>query len=273
MSHSLHSSGIRPLVRFAGIHHTSQMRTADTWAADCRMFYFTGSVHLNAGGSDIITKENDLLILPPQCSYRFSHAPAGDFFLVNFDYIHDPSTPVNAIPTRAQPSESENRVSFTDLPMLSFPVLLNLPGLVTVFTGMSELYKNKYLYFHSELNARMTLLLTRIFRILAGIDNRGGIGEIIDYVRKHCTEDLSAADIAKRFHYHPNYVSRMFLRHTGQPLHRYLVACRIEMAQQLLFATQLPIAQIAGLSGFASPADFSRAFRRTLGCTPSDFRK
>jgi YesN/AraC family two-component response regulator len=95
---------------------------------------------------------------------------------------------------------------------------------------------------------------------------------MIEYVRNHCREKLTAASVAQAFHYHPNYVSRLFLRHTGQPLHRYLIGCRIELAQQLLSSTACSAAQIAEMTGFSSPADFSRTFRRTLGCAPSDFR-
>ena len=273
MNHTIHSAEIRPLVRFAGRHTAAMMNRYDTFAADCRLFYFTGSLRLHAGGREIDTAENDLLLLPPQCPYRFEPAQPGEFFLVNFDYIAEADAPVLAIPTRMSPAEAHQLVTFTDLPVLSEPVFTHLPGLDLHLAQMDALYKNKYIYFRAELSACMTLLLAKLFRHLSGADSRGGIDEIIEYVRTSCAEPLTNASIAARFHYHPGYVSRLFLLHTGQPLHRYLVACRIEKAQLLLTSTALPAAEIAELTGFSSPAAFSRAFHAAAGCSPSDFRK
>ena len=192
---------------------------------------------------------------------------------MNFDYVADEDAPIRAIPTRMSPSSAHQIVTFTDLPALSKPVFTHLAGLKPQLAQMDTLYQNKYLYFRAELSACMTLVLAKIFRHLTGADRQGGIGEIIEYVRTSCAEPLTNASIAARFHYHPGYVSRLFQLHTGQSLHRYLAACRIEKAQQLLASTALPAAEIAEMTGFSSPAAFSRAFRAAVGCSPSDFRK
>lgn len=273
MHHTIHSTEIRPLVRFAGRRTAALMNRFDTWASDCRLFYFTGPVRLCVDGKEMQTEENDLLLLPPQCRYRFDPALPGEFYLVNFDYVTDTDVPIRAIPTRMSPSAAHQIVTFTDLPALTKPVYAHLAGLNLYLAQMDALYKNKYLYFRAELSACMTLVLTKIFRHLSGADSQGGIGEIIEYVRTNCAEPLTNTSIAARFHYHPGYVSRLFLLHTGQPLHRYLVACRIEKAQLLLTSTTLPAAEIAAMTGFSGPAAFSRAFHAATGCSPSDFRK
>ena len=67
MNHTIHSAEIRPLVRFAGRHTAAMMNRFDTWASDCRLFYFTSPIRICVDGKEIQAAENDLLLLPPQC--------------------------------------------------------------------------------------------------------------------------------------------------------------------------------------------------------------
>lgn len=64
-------------------------------------------------------------------------------------------------------------------------------------------------------------------------------------------------------------MKRLFGLSTGQ----WLLKTRIEHACRQLADTAIPIAQIALESGYADQSAFTRQFRRTAGCTPSEFRK
>jgi AraC family transcriptional regulator len=48
---------------------------------------------------------------------------------------------------------------------------------------------------------------------------------------------------------------------------------RIEKAREYLLATQVPIAQIALLTGFTHQAHLTRVFRRVVGTTPHLWRR
>ena len=64
-------------------------------------------------------------------------------------------------------------------------------------------------------------------------------------------------------------MKRLFSLSTGQ----WLLKARIEQACRQLQESPRPIAQIALDSGYADQSTFTRQFRRTTGCTPSEFRR
>jgi AraC-like DNA-binding protein len=57
------------------------------------------------------------------------------------------------------------------------------------------------------------------------------------------------------------------------PAHRYLVVQRIDIAKTLLLHTDKTGLEIALESGFEDQATFSRAFRRVVGTSPSDWKR
>ena len=48
---------------------------------------------------------------------------------------------------------------------------------------------------------------------------------------------------------------------------------RIARAAQYLKATELPVIEIASLSGFSDLAYFNKAFKATFGLTPTEYRR
>lgn len=70
-----------------------------------------------------------------------------------------------------------------------------------------------------------------------------------------------------RFHF-----SRAFKQSFGMPPYRYLMELRIKKAADLLRRTDQPIIDVGLDVGFAGAAEFSRAFRQFMNCTPRRFR-
>ncbi len=66
--------------------------------------------------------------------------------------------------------------------------------------------------------------------------------------------------------------ARRFRALTGRGPVNYLGELRLRRAAALLRATSRPLAEIADEVGFASAFAFSRAFKRTLGVSPSHYR-
>jgi AraC family transcriptional regulator len=57
------------------------------------------------------------------------------------------------------------------------------------------------------------------------------------------------------------------------PPHRWLLARRIERAQELLLHSALSLDRIAAACGFADQSHFSRVFSRQIGIAPSAWRR
>jgi transcriptional regulator GlxA family with amidase domain len=51
------------------------------------------------------------------------------------------------------------------------------------------------------------------------------------------------------------------------------MATRIEMARSLLTNSATPLAEIAGMCGFADQSHFSRVFARMMGTSPGSWRR
>ncbi|WP_157248300.1 helix-turn-helix domain-containing protein [Nonomuraea typhae] len=94
----------------------------------------------------------------------------------------------------------------------------------------------------------------------------------IAFMRDRLAEPLTLADLADEVYLSVFHLVRVFSRATGETPHRFLTRLRIEKAQRLLLDTDLPVAQIAPLCGFASPGALSTAFLRHTGMRPSAYR-
>ena len=96
---------------------------------------------------------------------------------------------------------------------------------------------------------------------------------VIEYIEEHLDTDLSLAQIAKAAHTSAFHFARQFKAAIGLPPHQYVIARRVERAQQLLRESDdLSLAEIATDAGFSDQSQFSTHFKRTVGVTPRQFR-
>lgn len=79
---------------------------------------------------------------------------------------------------------------------------------------------------------------------------------------------LAAIVNVSRFHF-----TRLFKRSTGMTAIGFVEQCRIRRAQSLIADTDIPLAEIAVITGFADQSHFTRRFHRHLGCTPAAFAR
>lgn len=97
------------------------------------------------------------------------------------------------------------------------------------------------------------------------------IGRIKGYVRDHY-QDVTLEDIAQVVHMHPNYVSKIFCRKTGQHFSDYLLSVRMEKAKDLLSDIRYKTYEVSEMLGYRNSKNFTRAFKYYYGKTPRDFR-
>jgi AraC-like DNA-binding protein len=83
---------------------------------------------------------------------------------------------------------------------------------------------------------------------------------------------LSVAELAQRLHISPCYFCKLFKRQTGLTFTNYRTQVRIDGAKRLLLNPRLRVSEVAYQCGFESIPYFNRAFRRQVGCSPSEFR-
>ena len=97
--------------------------------------------------------------------------------------------------------------------------------------------------------------------------------QVLQFIDTHLDEDLSVERLAgvaafSKYHFH-----RQFSELLGIGVYRYIQMLRLKRAGHQLAFRGDSIIDIALQSGYESPEAFSRAFRKALGQSPSDFRE
>jgi AraC family transcriptional regulator len=107
---------------------------------------------------------------------------------------------------------------------------------------------------------------------------RGGLAgwqqrKLTDYVEDRLAEQITLADLAGVAQLSPFHFARAFKQSFGLPPHRYHMGRRIERAKTLLENPARSVTEIAAATGFAETSSFTVAFRRSVGMTPTDYRR
>ena len=93
------------------------------------------------------------------------------------------------------------------------------------------------------------------------------------YLDAKYTEKLRLGEVAEKFHIHPNHLSRAFREAFGIAPKPYLEKLKLGKALRMLRETDAPISLIAASLGFEDQHAFSKAFRKSQGVSPTDYRK
>ncbi|MGM9662147.1 MAG: helix-turn-helix transcriptional regulator, partial [Oscillospiraceae bacterium] len=79
--------------------------------------------------------------------------------------------------------------------------------------------------------------------------------------------------LAEEFHLNPQYISQLFKSEIGVGFLAYLTNIRMEKAKKLLLSTSVSIAEVAERSGYGDYRVFTKAFKKSEGITPSQYRR
>lgn len=99
------------------------------------------------------------------------------------------------------------------------------------------------------------------------------IHAITRYLQEHLAQDVSLNVLAEEFHLNPQYISQLFKSEIGVNFLAYLTNIRMEQAKKLLLTTPLSIAEVSEQSGYADYRVFTKAFKKSEGITPSQYRR
>ena len=91
------------------------------------------------------------------------------------------------------------------------------------------------------------------------------------FIADHYGEQISLEDTAAFVGISPAHLSRLFSVETGTTFSHQLTQCRIDRACKELNEGKLNIKEIARLCGYPDANYFSRAFKKALGLTPSEW--
>ncbi|SEO89760.1 Transcriptional regulator GlxA family, contains an amidase domain and an AraC-type DNA-binding HTH domain [Luteibacter sp. UNC138MFCol5.1] len=106
----------------------------------------------------------------------------------------------------------------------------------------------------------------------ARVAGRAALQELQRYVLAHPELPHTVASLADRLHLSPRHFARMFTDEVGKAPGAWLADVRLAAARLMLDANRTP-KQVAAACGFADPDSFSRAFSRSFGLSPAQYRR
>jgi AraC-like DNA-binding protein len=94
-----------------------------------------------------------------------------------------------------------------------------------------------------------------------------------ELLRAHPAGNMSVAELAEACGLSRGYFIHAFKSTTGVTPHQWALSRRIEQARELLCSSELPLAEIALICGFADQSHFTRVFSRLVGASPGQWRR
>jgi transcriptional regulator GlxA family with amidase domain len=100
-----------------------------------------------------------------------------------------------------------------------------------------------------------------------------GLGRALEWAAGHLDEELSVAGLAEVALMSPRHFARQFRAATGTTPHQWILTQRLGLARRLLETTGVSVEQVAARSGFGSAAALRLHFQRSLGTSPTAYRR
>ncbi|MFD7084653.1 GlxA family transcriptional regulator [Streptomyces sp. NPDC002181] len=110
-------------------------------------------------------------------------------------------------------------------------------------------------------------------QLAAQTAQRDPLREVQQWITEHPDADLGVEALAARARLSPRHFARAFRQETGVTPGRYVERVRVEHARRLLEDTGDGIAEISRASGYGTPEALRRAFVKTLGQPPAEYRR
>ena len=261
---------INPFVRYAGITPNFFVTRKNRRAFDNRIFYFLkGKGYFVVGGAKHEIENGKMFFVPSCVQYAFDIDKSEECSLlaVNFDFDQENSSVLSPYGNGYEGVEQgEKPEIFTSAVIVrnAFAYGHELQKIVTLFYGQEQFYREK---------SSAILKLVLLNMVTSDGNSRSAVNEIIAFIRENCEIPLKITDVAKRFNYHPNHLTRLVKKQTGLSFKDYLIRSRINSAKIALATTDESITEIGLNSGFSSPAYFAKIFLLVEGETPSSYRK
>lgn len=237
--------------------------------------YFTLSDLPDVLLNDTVSKvpAGTLLIIPPFCVHQLYHE-AGTVYE---RYILSINTSwLDAV-------FGDNKETFSYLKRSTTPLLLT-PDVVGKETLLRHLKILQSLpdssspkafmllfSFLDELNGTVTRLAPESNRAFPISATQKNINDMIAYIQEHINEPLTVTNLAKHFYLHPDYLSRLFKKHTHTTVSRYITLQKIATAQSLLRDGRT-VAEVQEALGYSGYAHFFKTFQKNTGISPSRYR-
>lgn len=252
------------------------------------MFITEGTLHIAAEEKCYTVNKGEYLLMPPTPYQHGVKSSYCEFYWLHFGYSQDA--------TEKEPSDIYHRFSLLQQGSFSSPDRL--------FMLIKQLQDSDRRYHDSFLNSCLTGAIlgelaqqtekkpdaaacdTMSDKITSDAEKASSkasaapeikkdqlYSDIINYISWHISENLKCTQIAEYFGYNSKYLTTFFKKHSGISLKQYLQQEKMGHARFLLSETDTNTSEIGYQLGFDDPHNFSNAFKKTVGMSPTAYRE
>lgn len=238
---------------------------------DIEFIYYTkgGSV-TTIQGKDYACQTHDLMILQPHGIYTSLNYGQKEF---EYIYIHFEVNPIALQPkliellTKAGPVIQEDNKRFLQL------FLSILQEASSNLAGANALINMLVKTICIDIIRSTTTTKTKIEAVSKHKDQFTLVNDVIDYINHHIKENLTVQQLADTFNISPNYLYKCFMKVMDKSPIQFMIDYRIALAKKYLCTNVFSLSQVSELCGFASQQHFTRSFTKSVGISPSSYRK
>lgn len=99
------------------------------------------------------------------------------------------------------------------------------------------------------------------------------VGQAKKYIWDNIYQDVSREEVARKLYICPSYLSKLFLKETGETYLTCVNRMKMDKAIELLKNPENKSYQIGEMLGYATPKYFVRLFKAQTGMTPNEYRR
>lgn len=94
-----------------------------------------------------------------------------------------------------------------------------------------------------------------------------------EYIRGHLRRELTLDSLCRSLGTNQSTLNFRFRRELGCSVGNFIISARMRQAKRLLIGTNYTIGAVAERCGYENIYYFSTAFRKVVGCSPSEYRR
>lgn len=255
--------------------HAENQKTNIYWT----IIYIRSGIGMYLLDSDLRpVNQGDLILLPPRVSYSFSEVELGDEYNANVDAVvlrFDNAwladllavfKTMNTVVLKIREIEDPHAVEGPKwMKMSSLLDELSNAGAskqAVIILDLLELISSR---------KDMVRILQATQYESLGLEERKE--KIERYISTNLFDKVSLEEVSGYLGMNRTYFCLFFKKHYGKGFADYLNDLRVDKAAAMLIQGDRQIAEIARECGFKTAAYFTRAFRRSRGMTPGEYRK
>jgi AraC-like DNA-binding protein len=232
-----------------------------------------GTLFLRYMDEDFTVSTGEYLILPPSKSKRTGFKKA----YCSFYWMHF-TAELGDFPDRISPENSGSVLRANCFLLPQTGVVPRIEKMIVQMKQLQDLDRNNYP--DITLNATTTAIITELYGQLLtqGLQEDDPIGnnqiysDIADYIRRNISRNIKISEIADAFGYSPKYLSHLFSEIRGISLKQFITSQKMETACYYLTDSDKTVSEIAVELGFSDVHNFSKAFKKVTGLSPSSYR-